>query len=130
MRRINGDAILYRGAGDISIRRISGAVQIRNNSGDISVDELTLARPGRDKSTITTTQGDVWLSLNTTSPVAIQAKLLGISPHYAVERMHTNLDFNFRRGDGHTLASYTPENPVHTITIETHGEVEVIQGDE
>ena len=130
LRRVNGDAILYSGAGDISIRRIAGAVQIRNNSGDISVEEMTLAKLGRDKSTITTSYGDVWISLSTALPVAITAKLLGVSPHYAVDRMHTNLDFKFRKSDGYTVASFMPAKPVHTITIETHGEIEISQGDE
>ena len=127
LHSIGGDAVLFSANGDITVNEIDGAVQARNSSGDISIWDMTLAQPGRDGSAFFTSYGDVTVNLRTEKPVAVSARLMGFSPRYALDRLSTNLDFNFRKDNSHTLATYNPDNSVHTITIETHGEIEIFQ---
>ncbi|MEE9162316.1 MAG: DUF4097 family beta strand repeat-containing protein, partial [Candidatus Neomarinimicrobiota bacterium] len=96
MHGIRGDAVIFSAAGDISVHGIDGAVRARNNSGDICIEEMTLENPGRDGSTFTTSYGDVRVGLSTAKSVAVIATILGYTPRYAVDRIHGNLDFNYR----------------------------------
>ncbi len=130
LQGISGDAIIFSAAGDISVEGIDGAVRARNNSGDIWIEDMTLAKPGRDGSTFTTSYGDVRVGLSTTKSVAVIATILGYTPRYAVGRIHGNLDFTYRHENGHTVATFGPDESVHTITIETRGEIEIIKGDD
>ncbi len=130
LERIHGDAILFSAAGDIDIRRITGAVRAKSGSGDIEIHEMILEEPGKEESTLATTTGDVYVNFYSKKPVDITAKIFGYSPRYAMDRIHGNVDFTYKKDNGNTLATYSTDKPFHSIIIETTtGEIKIMKGE-
>ena len=130
LERIHGDAILFSAAGDIDIRRITGAVRAKSGSGDIEIHEMILEEPGKEESTLATTTGDVYVNYYSKKPVDITAKVFGYSPRYAMDRIHGNVDFTYKKDNGNTLAIYSTDKPFHRIIIETTtGEIKIMKGE-
>ncbi len=131
LERINGDAVLFSASGDIDIRRITGAVRAKSGSGDIEIHEMILEKPGKEESTLTTTNGDVYVNYSSKRPVDITVKVFGYSPRYAVDRIHGNVDFTYKKDNGNTLAIYSTDKPFHRIIIETtNGEIRIMKGEQ
>ena len=131
LERIYGDAVLFSASGDIDIRRITGAVRAKSGGGDIEIYEMILEKPGKEESTLTTTDGDVYVNYSSKRPVDITVKIFGYSPRYAMDRIHGNVDFTYKKDNGNTLAIYSTDKPFHRIIIETTtGEVKIMKGEQ
>ena len=131
LERIHGDVALFSAHGDIDIRRITGAVKAKTGSGDIEVHEMTLEEPGQEESTLTTTNGDVYINYFSQKPVDIAITIFGYSPRYAADRIRGNVDFTYKKDNGNTLAIYSTDKPFHRIIIETTtGEIKIMKGEQ
>lgn len=131
LERIHGDAILFSAAGDIDIRRITGAIRAKSGSGDIEIHEMILEEPSKEESTLATTTGDVYVDYYSKKPVDIAVKIFGYSPRYAMDRIHGNVDFTYKKDNGNTLATYSTDKPFHRIIIETTtGEIKIMKGEQ
>ncbi|MFB0516995.1 MAG: DUF4097 domain-containing protein [Candidatus Neomarinimicrobiota bacterium] len=131
LRRIIGDAVLFTGAGDVWINRITGAVRTKSDNGDIEVREMTLEDPGKSESTFTASHGNVYVNFNTEKPVDITARILGYSPHYAIDYINSNVKLEYSKEDGNTVGTYTTDQPFHRMVIETtEGKIKIRKGEE
>jgi len=91
---------------------------------------MILEEPGKEESTIATTTGDIYVNYYSEKPVDITAKIFGYSPRYAMDRIHGNVDFTYKKDNGNTLVTYSTDKPFHRIIIETTtGEIKIMKGE-
>ena len=127
---IKGDAIAYTGGGDVIIGKVGGAVRVNSHSGDIDIDGMTLERPQRQETSITTGHGDIRITLTTKIPFSIEAQALLVR-HYRRENedlIHSNLELSYERDEDILTAKYSDVRPEHHIKIRTdEGRISIIK---
>lgn len=128
---LNGDAILFSAAGDIDMKNVTGAIRAKTNHGDIEIKNLTLTHPGRDESSFTTDNGNIFIEITAKFDVDIVARISGYASSYGKRQFEGNFDLDFHSESGGIVGVHTVNDAKHRIVIEaSNGTITIVKNED